>query len=88
MEFCEGSDSSKSCKRFRNHLISLKSFDFIEITLISGDFTEFIEITLIVKPRKCLHTISANSDVFATFTCHVRLHERSREDVRNPLSEI
>ena len=24
-----------------------KSFDFIEITLISGDFTEFIEITLI-----------------------------------------
>ena len=25
----------------------LKSFDFIEIALISGDFTDFIEITLI-----------------------------------------
>ena len=37
-----------------------KSFDFIEITLISGDFTDFIEIILIVKSRKCLHTTSAN----------------------------
>ena len=35
-----------------------KSFDFIEITLISGDFTDFIEITVIVKSRKCLHTTS------------------------------
>ena len=58
-----------------------KSFDFIEITLISGDFTDFIEITLIVKSRKCLHTTSANSDIFATFTCHVSLHECSSEDV-------
>ena len=58
-----------------------KSFDFIEITLISGDFTDFIEITLIVKSRKCLHTTSANSDIFATCTCHVSLHECSREDV-------
>ena len=57
------------------------SFDFIEITLISGDFTDFIEITLIVKSRKCLHTTSANSDIFATITCHVSLHECSREDV-------
>ena len=48
-----------------------KSFDFIEITLISGDFTDFIEITLIVKSRKCLHTTRANSDIFATWTCHV-----------------
>ena len=48
-----------------------KSFDFIEITLISGDFTDFIEITVIVKSRKCLHTTSANSDIFATWTCHV-----------------
>ena len=30
-----------------------KSFDFIEITLSSGDFTDFIEIALIVKSRKC-----------------------------------
>ena len=59
----------------------LKSFDFIEITLISGDFTDFIEITLIVKSRKCLHTTNANSDIFATSTCHVNLHECSREDV-------
>ena len=51
-----------------------KSFDFIEITLISGDFTDFIEITLIVKSRKCLHTTSANSDIFATCTCYVSLH--------------
>ena len=58
-----------------------KSFDFIEITLISADFTDFIEITLIVKSRECLHTTSANSDIFATFTCHVSLHECSREDV-------
>ena len=48
-----------------------KSFDFIEITLISGDFTDFIEITVIVKSRKCLHTTSANSDIFATWTCHI-----------------
>ena len=58
-----------------------KSFDFIEITLIFGDFTDFIEITLIVKSRKCLHTTSANSDIFATCSCHVRLHKCSREDV-------
>ena len=58
-----------------------KSFDFIEITLISGDFTNFIEITLIVKFRKCLHDTSANSDIFAKWTCHVSLHECSREDV-------
>ena len=48
-----------------------KSFDFIEIILISGDFTDFIEITLIEKSRKCLHTTSANSDIFATWTCDV-----------------
>ena len=48
-----------------------KSFDFIEITLISGDFTDFIEIALIVNSRKFLHTTSANSDSFATWTCHV-----------------
>ena len=48
-----------------------KSFDFIEITLISGDFTDLIEITVIVKSRKCLHITSANSDIFATWTCHV-----------------
>ena len=60
----------------------LKSFDFIEITLISGDFTDFIEITMIVKSRKCLHTTSANSDIFATWTCHVAYtsaHVRTRE---------
>ena len=45
-----------------------KSFDFNEITLISGDFTDFIEITLIVKSRKCLHTTSVTSDIFATCT--------------------
>ena len=56
----------------------LKSFDFIEITLMSGDFTDFIEITLIVKSRKCLHITTA---IFATCTCHVSLHECSREDV-------
>ena len=59
------------------YLIS-KSFDFIEITLISGNFIDFIEISLIVKSCKCLHTTSANSDIFATCTCHVRLHKCSR----------
>ena len=61
-----------------------KSFDLIEITLIFGDFTDFIEITVIIKSRKCLHTTSANSDIFATWTCHVaytsahvRTHETS-----------
>ena len=48
-----------------------KSFDFIESTLVSGDFTDFIEITVIVKSRKCLHTTSANLDIFVTWTCHV-----------------
>ena len=48
-----------------------KSFDFIEITLISGNFTDFIKITLIVKSRKCLRTTSANLDIFATCPCHV-----------------
>ena len=68
----------------------IKSFDFIEITLISGDFTvftDFIEITLMVKSCKCLHTISANSDIFATCTYHVSLHECSSEDVCNQLGE-
>ena len=71
----EGSDTSKIVYEIS------KSFDFIEITVISGDFTDFIEITLIVKSRKCLHTTSANSDIFATCTCHVSLQECSREDV-------
>ena len=48
-----------------------KSFDFIEITLISGDFTDFIEVAQIVNSCKFLHTTSANSDIFATLTCHV-----------------
>ena len=34
-----------------------------------------------VKSRKCLHTTSANLDIFVTCTCHVSLHECSREDV-------
>ena len=34
-----------------------------------------------VKSRKCLDTTSANLDIFATCTCHVSLHECSREDV-------
>ena len=40
-----------------------------------------------VKSRKCLHTTSANSDIFATYSCHVTLHECSREDMWNPLVE-
>ena len=59
---CEGPDTSKIVYEIST------SFDFIEITLISGDFTE---ITVIVKSRKCLHTTSANSDIFATWVCHV-----------------
>ena len=61
----EGSNTSKIVYEIS------KLFDFIEITLISGDFTDFIAITLIVKSRKCLDTTSANSDIFATCTCHV-----------------
>ena len=73
---------SRGVRHFKKIVYEIsKSFDFIEITLISGDFTDFIEITLIVKSRKCLHTTSANSDIFATCTCHVSLHECSREDV-------
>ena len=71
----KGSDISKIVYKIS------KSFDFIEITLISGDFTDFIEITLIVKSRKRLHTTNVNSDIFATCTCHVSLHECSHEDV-------
>ena len=77
----EGSDTSKIVYEIS------KSFDFIEITLISGDFTDFIEITLIVKSRKCLHTTSANSDIFVTCICHVSLQECSLEDVWNQLGE-
>ena len=40
-----------------------------------------------VKSRKCLHTTSANSDIFVTCSCHVTLHECSREDMWNPLGE-
>ena len=64
-----------------------KSFDFIEVTLISGEFTDFIEITLIIKSRKYLHTTSVNSDIFATCTCHISLHECSRKDMWNLLGE-
>ena len=34
-----------------------------------------------------MHITSANSDIFATCTCHVSLHEYSREDVWNQLGE-
>ena len=63
-----------------------KSFDFIAITLISSDFSDFIEITLIVKSCKCLHTTS-DSDICSTCTCHVSLHECSCEEVWNQLGK-
>ena len=58
-----------------------EGFDTSKIVYEISKSFDFIEITLIVKSRKCLHTTSANSDIFATCTCHVSLHECSREDV-------